>query len=180
MLADAAWDDAGKMTEIGRHIEGQPVQGHPSPHAHADGGDFVFSTLRAGHPDADPPGSPLPADAENRQGPNDPILQMTDMGTNVAPAPVQIKQDIGDPLPGAMIGELSPPAGAIDGEAVGGQQIFIPGAGAGGIERRMFQQPDQFSGITGPDGGGAFFHHGNGMLVIDRFTVDPPFQGKSR
>ena len=79
-VAHAAGRDAGKMRQIRRDIERDPVEAHPLPQAHADGGDLVFrhfaapsfGLLRPLDPDADAPGAPLARDAEIGERRDDP------------------------------------------------------------------------------------------------------------
>src|ERR1700686_4374392 len=77
----------------------------------------------------------LAAPVEGGQGPDDPFLQTGDVGAHVRPSPFQVQHHIGDPLAGAVIGELAAAAGLKHREA-GVEQIAGPAAGAGGVERR--------------------------------------------
>jgi len=89
----------------------------------------------AAAPNPDAVFAPFAGHVQGRQRADDPFLQGGDEAADVgAPAP-EIEHDIGHPLAGSMIGELSAPAGRIDGKA-GLDQLPRFGAGAGGIERR--------------------------------------------
>jgi hypothetical protein len=72
-----------------------------------------------------------------------------------------------------MIGELAAAPGAIDGKA-GIDQVAVIGAGAGGIDRRMFQQPHQLLRLTLGDGGGACFHLRHSLGIGDGMVGYPP------
>ena len=54
-------------------------------------------------------------------------------------------------------------------------QLGRIGAGPGGIERRMFQQPHPLARVPGDDRGGARLHVGQRLRIIDRRGVDAPF-----
>jgi len=64
--------------------------------------------------------------------------------------------------PGPVIGELAPTAGLVDRERVRLEQIGRLGAGAGGVERGMLQQPDLFGGGAGMDRRHPGLHGGQG------------------
>jgi len=72
-----------------------------------------------------------------------------DVAADVLPAPGQVEHDVGNPLAGPVIGILSSPSCAVDGKAAGLQQVGLPGAGPGGIEGRVLQEPDQIAGRAG-------------------------------
>src|SRR5262249_47305524 len=73
----AARDDAGKMRQIGRHVERESVQGHPALNADADGCDLVLGAgalVRAPDPNADTILAPLAMHPEGRERADDPFL----------------------------------------------------------------------------------------------------------
>ena len=60
----------------------------------------------------------------------------------------QVEHHIGDPLAGAVIGILPAAPGMVHRKAGGNDEIGIPGAGAGRIERGVLEEPDQFWGVA--------------------------------
>src|SRR6185312_1267999 len=143
MLAHAAGNDAAVMREIGIDIEGDAMEGHPTAHAHADSRDLALAAVRLGDPDADPSGSTLTLDVEEREGADEPFLEPLDIAPEVGAAALQVQHDVADALPGSMIGILPAPARAVHWEEPGVHQVGRLGAGAGGVERRVLEQPDQ-------------------------------------
>src|SRR5690606_23938504 len=81
VFRNSAGHDAGKMPEVGRDVERDPVIADPAPYPDADGGDLVLAadTRRPGatvHPDADPAVTPLAPDAVMRKGCDQPCLEI--------------------------------------------------------------------------------------------------------
>ena len=64
----------------------------------------------------------------------------------------EVQHDIGHALAGAVIGPLPAAAGREGGKATGVGQLLGAGGGAGGVERRVLHQPDQFMCRAGADG----------------------------
>ena len=75
-----------------------------------------------------------------------------------------------------MIGELAAAAGHVDGKTCL-DEVFRLGRGAGGIERRVFEEPDLLAGGAGGDLGDARLHMGEGVQIGDRPVVDTPMDG---
>ena len=161
VLADAAGDDAGVMAEVGRDVQRDAVPAHPAGDAHADGGDLGLGPRGViGDPDADAALAPFAAHAEAGEGADQPFLQPVHEAAHVARRaravrPGEVQHDVGDALAGAVIGPLPAAAGGEGGEAAGVGQLLRSGRGAGGVERRVLHQPDQFGCGAGADGGDA-------------------------
>ena len=83
---------------------------------------------------------------------------VADIAAQVGPAALQVEHDIADPLARPVIGVLAAAPGGEDREAVRRQQIGRLGAGAGGVERRVLEQPDQLARRPRPDGGDPGLH----------------------
>ena len=145
VLGDAAGHDAGEVAEVRRDVEATPwkltQRRSLTPMA------AIFSSPPGGvlDPDADPAGTRLACDAELRQRRDDPGLQGGDEGAHVAAALAQVEHDIGHPLAGPVIGVLPAAAALEHREASRLQQVGGLGRDAGGVERRMLQQPDQLA-----------------------------------
>ena len=176
-VGHAAGNDGVEMAQIGLHIDGDAVERYPAPQPHADGGDLVLESLalvRPADPDADAILPPLAAHIEGRERPDDPFLEPRHIGAHVGPPQLQVEHDIGDPLAGAVIGDLAAAPGGKHRKARI-EQVGRLAAGAGGVERGVFQQPDQFARPVVPDIGGAGFHGRDRLGVGDRCVRYPPF-----
>ena len=77
---------------------------------------------------------------------------------NVAPALVEIEHEVTDALAGAVIGVAPAAAGLVDGKPLGRDQFCRVRAGACRIERRMFEQPDEFARALLANRGDARLH----------------------
>ena len=86
-------------------------------------------------PDADAVLARFADDAERAERVDQPAFQRGDIGAHVWAAALEVEHDIGHPLPRPMVGILPAPSGPMDGKARV-QQVAVPGAGAGGVERR--------------------------------------------
>ena len=118
-VGDAARHDAGEMRQVAIDIERDAVQADPALHPDADGGDLVLvagTLVGPAHPDADAILAPLAGDVERRQGADDPFLQRGHEAADVGAAPLEVEHHIGDPLAGAVIGELSAAPAACTGK----------------------------------------------------------------
>ncbi len=125
------------------------------------------------HPDADAVVAPLAAHVEGGERADDPFLQRGDEGPHVRLAPVEVEHHIGHPLAGAVIGELPAAAGLVDRKARLDQFLRL-GAGAGGVERRMLQQPDLLGRAARRDRGHPLVHRGERRLIGHRRLADAP------
>ena len=146
-----------KCAEVGIDVDREPVEADPAAQLDPDGGDLVLARRAVGagrlvgphHPDADPAGAALAGHVEVGEGGDHPILERGDEAAHVATAGIEVEHDIDDPLAGPVVGVLSATAGDMDRKAAGVGQILGPGRGAGGVERRMFEQPDRLVGLVG-------------------------------
>ena len=179
MLGDAAGHDALKVRQLRLDIDRQAVEGHPVPHAHADGGNLVLaqrqSQIVPRHPDADPALAALAGHVEAGEGADHPFLQRVNIAAQIGVAPPQIEHGIDDALARPVIGVLAAATGLIDRETVRRQQVVGFCAGAGGIERRMLQQPQQLRGAALADRLHARIHFGQRVGIGDRLVGYPPF-----
>ena len=138
-----------KCAEIGRDVDRDAVEGNPAAHANAERGDLVLGggaverrrLVGPGDPDADAVLAGLADDAELGQRIDQPALERADEGAHVGAAAPEVEHDIGDALPGPVIGELAAAPGAMHGKARV-EQIAVPRAGSRRVERRMLEQPD--------------------------------------
>ncbi len=182
---DAAGHDAAEMRQVGFDIERNAMEGHPAAHAHADGRDLVLGhpagkaarLVRPLDPDADAALAALALDVEILQRGDDPALQAGDEAAHVLAAAVEVEHDIGDPLSRAVIGELPAAPGLMHGKTPI-EQVLRLCRGAGGIERRMLDQPDHLIGRSLGDGRDPRFHERHGEGVIGLPLGDRPFDGR--
>ena len=165
------------MQEVGFDVDGDAMQRHPLLHADAERGDLVlvaFAFVRALHPDTDAILAPLAAHVESGQGADDPSFQSGDEAAQVRPAPPEINHHIADALAGAMIGHLAAAAALVNREA-GVQDVGEVGAGAGGIKRRVLDQPDQLRRLAIGDRFDARLHDRQRIRIGDGRIADAPF-----
>src|SRR6201987_3830404 len=99
------------MIELGIAVDGRAVIGPPMPHAHADRGDLFLLPAVPHHPDADAALAALAADVEAHERADDPLFEPVDVAAHVAIAAGKIEHDIGDALPGSVIGVAAASAG---------------------------------------------------------------------
>jgi len=128
----------------------------------------------------DPAVAALAPDIEPRQGADHPFLEPPDMAPHIAPPRtqfglVEVEHHIGDALAGPMIGELPAPTCAVDRKARL-NQLFGFGAGAGGVEGRMLEQPDELGALVPGDNVGARLHCHERRLVIREPFADAPLR----
>ena len=161
------------------------MERHPLAQADADRRDLVLrdrpvKTARLVRPLDPDPDAIFPLEAaqvEARERGDDPGFERGDEGAHIGPAPLQVEHDIGHPLARPMIGELPAPPCAMHRKARV-DEILVPGRCAGGVERRMLDQPDEFVGLTGRNGGGPRLHEGDGGLVGHQPRLDVPAHGR--
>jgi biotin carboxyl carrier protein len=143
-----------RCREVGQvrlDVQADAVERHPAAQLHPDGGDLVLARPAdslALDPDADAAVADLALDVEGGQGADDPGLQRRDEGAHVAPRAGQVEHHIGHPLAGAVIGELAAAAAGEHRQAARVEQVFRLGRDAGGVERRVLQQPDQLARLA--------------------------------
>ena len=193
MIGDAAWHDAVEMAKVGGDIQADAVETHPPAQLHADGGDLVFSRARRGrrpvHPYAHSVASTLAGHSQTVQGGDDPCLETGDKRPGVAASNAQVEHDVGHPLARPVVGELPAASAAKDVKSVRRQQIGRLGRDSGGIQRRMFEEPDELFGLAQSDGLSVPFHGLHGGQVrrqprrhrpADRPTVRPQESSRAR
>ena len=166
----AARHDAGKMLKLGIDVQAHAMQADPAAHPHADRGD-----LRAVDKNADLAGVTLAFDAEPRQRGDQPVFERGDERPHVAAACRQVEHDVGHALAWAVIGEAAAASGLEHRKSIGREQLARIGAGAGGVDRGMLQQPHAFGSLLEGDGGGPRLHHGYGFLIGHEARAGLPF-----
>ena len=90
------------------------------------------------------------------------------------PRSLEIEHEIADPLARPVIGVAPAAPGRDDGKARV-EQVGGVGAGAGGVDRRVFEQPDQLARAARRDRRGARLHLGERLRIVGRAGVDAPF-----
>src|SRR3954451_20529500 len=134
------------MRELRLDIDGDAMERDPAPQAHPDRGDLVLMAgplVRAANPEANAILAPFAADVEGIERADDPFFQPCHIGAYVRPAPLQVEHHVGHPLARAVIGELAAASGGEQRESWI-EQVVLPAAGAGSVERRTLQQTYQF------------------------------------
>ena len=166
MVGDAAGHDTLVVAEVGLDVDRQAVERHPVADSDADGRDLVFARRAIGqglfvgpdNPDADTASPALCGHVEAGKGSNGPFLEIPHVAADVLAPRAQVEHDVGHALAGAVICVLPASAGDVHRKARGLQQVRRGGTGACGVERRMFQQPDQFGRPSGADIGDTSLH----------------------
>ena len=90
------------------------------------------------------------------------------------PRLLEVEHQIADALARAVIGVAAAAAGLVDREAERIEQLGRVGAGAGGEQGRMLEQPDAFARRAGADRRGALLHEGERLRVRHERVADPP------
>ena len=165
------------MRKLRLDIEREAVQRHPALDANADGRDLVLESValvRPPHPYPDAVVAPLAAHIEGGQRADDPFFDGGDEAAHVRRAALEIEHDIADPLAGAVIGELAAASGGVDRKARV-DQLLRPRRGAGGVERRVLEEPDQLARFAARDCFDARVHGGERSVVADAFVAHAPF-----
>src|SRR5690242_17428360 len=162
------------MAELGIDIESDPVIAHPLPHAHSNGCDLFLVPVSSLYPDTDTTIAAFAAHAEPGEGSDYPFFELVDVTAHILSAPAQIEHDVGDALSRAVIGVAAAAAGAVHRQPARLEKIFVAGAGPGGVERRVLEQPDKLGSRAGTDRGHPPFHLLNCSLVLRRLPADPP------
>ena len=98
-----------------------------------------------------------------------------DEAADVLPALFEVEHHIADALAGAVIGVAAAAAASKTGKSERIDQLGRVGAGPGGEQRRMLEQPDAFARAAVADRGGALLHEGERLLVGHRRFADAPF-----
>ena len=171
---NATGDDSLIMRQVRFDVDRNTVKADPASQADADGRDLVLSRCSVGErrevvphdPDTNPVRASVPLHVEFGQGGDDPVLELGNEAAHVAAPAPHVEHDVGDPLPGAVIGKLAAASDAMDGKAVGLAQIVVAGARARGVERRVLDQPDRLVGSTFGNRGGPRLHLRQGDGVV--------------
>lgn len=174
IFADSAGDDAAKMAEIRVDIDRKAVHRHPFADADPDRANLGFPPVRRVAPDADPAIHRPCAHAKFCQRRYHPVFQCMDEAADIRVAILQIEHDIAHALARAVIGMAATAPGLVDGESLA-EQFDRIGAGPRGIERRMFQQPDQFLRLARLDRRVALFHLFERNGIFNLLGRNPPF-----
>ena len=174
----AAGDDAVEMAEVGIDVQADAMEAYPTPQLHADGGHLVFAPVALRHPDADAALAHLAGDAQPGQRANDPGLQRLHERPHVATARRKVKHHVGHSLARPVVRELAAPPGAEHREPPWVQQVGGPGGNAGGVERRVLEQPDQFARLCARDRIRSRFHSALGVRVGHETGGDRPAGGR--
>src|SRR5688572_8260311 len=94
-------------------------------------------------PDADAPGRAAGDDAELGERADHPSFEGMDESPHVPAPALEVELDVDHALARAVIGVSPAAAGGVDRQALRVEQLGRVGAGAGGVEGRMLEQPDQ-------------------------------------
>ena len=86
----------------------------------------------------------------------------------------KVEHDIGDALPRPVIGPAAAAAGAVDRQTARVEQFLVARAGAGGIERRVLEEPDELGCRTGADRRDARLHLRDRRRVTNGGGARPP------
>jgi len=174
IFADSAGNDAAEMAEIRVDIDRKAVHRHPFADADTDRANLRFPPVGRVAPDADPAIHRPCVHPKFCQRRYHPVFQCMDKAPHIRTAIPQVEYDIAHPLSGPVIGMAPPASGLVDGKCLA-EQFGRIGAGARGIERRMFQQPDQFLRLTDLDSSVAPFHLFESGGIFNLFGRNPPF-----
>ena len=174
MRGDTAGHDAREMFQIRFDIDRYAMEADPAAQPDADGGDLVLGRrsvgqggrLRPRDPNADTVLTALALDIHAVQRIDHPGFQCRDEGPHIAAAALEIEHDIGDPLSRPVIGVFAATARPVNRKPARRQQVRLIGAGSCGIERRVFDQPDQLVGRSPCDGFGTAFHERHRLFVV--------------
>ena len=151
------------------------MEADPAPEPDADARD-----LRSADEHADLIGAAGTLDAETRERGDQPILEPMDEAPDVPPTAVEVKHHIGHALARAVIGEASAAAAGEHREARGLEQLLRRRAGARGVKRRVFQQPDGFGRHAGEDGLDTRLHRRHSLLIGNWRGADRPVHAGTR
>src|SRR6516162_3950862 len=102
------------------------------------------------------------------------------MAAHVSVPPGEIEHDISDALTGAVKGVAAATPGAMHRQPPRVEKLLVAGAGPGGIERRVLEQPDELGRGALADRRDAALHLVDSLPVIDRHVADSPLDSASR
>src|SRR5665648_28717 len=160
------------MRKVRIDVQADAMQAHPAAYADPDGGD-----LRVADEDADRARPPFAFDAETRKRGDQPGFEGCDIGPDVTATGREINHDIGNTLAGAVIGVAPAAAGLEHGEPPGLEQLRVGGAGASGVEGRVFEKPNTVRRGVFRNGLRAGVHGGKGNLIGHRRRRGDPRHG---
>ena len=175
MFADAAGYYAVEMVKFRVHIDGNTMITDPFPQPDTDCCNLGFPAVALINPDSDPAFAPPAGDVESPECPADPVFERMNTVAHIAPPYTQIQHGVGNALSGAVIGVLSAPARLKYRKSVRFRQISGIGTGTGGVDCRMFGQPDTFAGAVQTYIGDAFFHKPDCIRVLNGSVGKNPF-----
>ena len=119
----------------------------------------------------------LAHDVERFQRLDQPAFERGHIGSHVGPTALEVEHDVSDPLPGPVIGELAAASGAMD-RKTGFDEVAVLRARAGGVKRRMLDEPDPFGRVSARDRFGARLHLRQGVGILRQSGGDDPFDGR--
>ena len=96
-----------------------------------------------------------------------------DEAAHVRRAALEIEHDVADALARTVIGELAAAAGDVDRKARL-DQLLRPRRGAGGVKRRVLEEPDEFACLASRDRRGTGRHGGERARVVDGRVAHEP------
>ncbi len=105
-------------------VDGEPVQAHPTPHAHADGRDLA---VRDPHPRQ--PLAPCADDPVPGQRGDEHFLQEPQVNVQVAPALAEVEDGIADELARAVVSRLAAAMDRLDRVRQGGGRAKLERSG---------------------------------------------------
>ena len=91
------------------------------------------------------PGGAVRGNAELGERVDHPAFERMDEAADVLPALFEVEHHIADPLAGPVIGVAAAAAGLVHREILRVEQLGGIGAGAGGEQGRVLEQPDAFA-----------------------------------
>ena len=113
-------DNAFEVGEIGIHVQGCPMIGDTPAYGDANGGDFLVS-----NPDPCPGRTPCGQDAVCRERLDQRLFEIAEVDVDFpSESGVEVHQGIDHELAGTMIGDVSSPAGRMNGYLPRIQQVF--------------------------------------------------------
>lgn len=175
MVSNAARNDAREVLELRIDVDGDSVEGHPVPDSDSDGCNFIFPHSFSLDPYADAVSSALAADVEVFEGVDNPLFEVADKKPDVAFSFIEVKDGVCNSLSGTVVCILAASSSLIDGKARGCKQVAFDRGRSRGVERGMFQEPDEFGSIVMNDVVGALFHEFDGIKIFDGLCGYFPF-----
>ena len=170
VITNAAWHDCVVMAQIRCQIYRNTMKTHPTAQPDSDSGNLVFSTVRPPDPDTDPFRTGFTLNPEFRQGLDHPVLDRVNIPARIALATAQIQHEIGYPLTGTMIGDLSSTAHHVNRKGLCVEHIGRLRAGSGCDRGWMLKKPDCFIFLSVVHGFHPAFHFGDRVRDTHRVS----------